>query len=142
MDSIVATVIAACGGGAGLTAILTTIFNYRKYKAEAQTLQVQNSKTEMEYITNALKDINAETKRQFDEFKEAHRAEMDELKESNRQLTHKVEVLNERLSSLMKWVQVDDARYRSILEGRIKELDPSFDFPALDDPPDVFAGTE
>ena len=112
-------------------------------------MQVENYQTEMSYITNALKDINEETKRQFDEFKKSHKeemdalkkshkAEIDELKEANHNLTKKVDKMSQRLTSLMTWVTIDDARYRSWLENRLQELDPTIEFPDLPDPPDVY----
>jgi septal ring factor EnvC (AmiA/AmiB activator) len=148
MDSISAIII-GLGGGAGIGSVLTTIFSYRKFRAEAEKMRVENTQTEMKYITSALKDINEETKRQFEEFKksqkeemdalkESHKAEIEDLKESNRILTKRIDVLNKRLASLMEWVTFDDARYRSWLENKIHELDPSIEFPELKDPPDVF----
>lgn len=152
MESVAAIII-ALGGGTGIGAVITSIFSYRQYKAKADKMQVENSQTEMTYITNALKDINEETKRQFDEFKksqkeemealkEAHKVEIDELKEANHELMKKVEKMSQRLTSLMTWVTIDDARYRSWIENRLQELDPSIEFPALPDPPDVFADDE
>ena len=152
MESVAAIVI-ALGGGTGIGAVITSIFSYRQDKAKADKMQVENSQTEMTYITNALKDINEETKRQFDEFKksqkeemealkEAHKVEIDELKEANHELMKKVEKMSQRLTSLMTWVTIDDARYRSWIENRLQELDPSIEFPALPDPPDVFADDE
>lgn len=148
-SSSVVAIIAALGGSAGISSLLTGLFSYKKFKAEADKLRVENAQTEMTYVTNALKDVNAETKRQFEEFKqsqkeemealkEAHKKEIEELKESNQVLTKRIEVLNQRLTSLMKWVTVDDARYRSWLENKVHELDPSLQFPDLADPPDVF----
>lgn len=148
MDSIAAIII-ALGGGTGLGAVISSIFSYRKYKAEADKMQVENYQTEMTYITNALKDINEETKRQFEDFKKSHKeemdalkkshkAEIDELKEANHNLTKKVDKMSQRLTSLMTWVTIDDARYRSWLENRLQELDPTIEFPDLPDPPDVY----
>ena len=130
----VAVVISAIGGGAGLSAVLTTIFSYRKYRAEAKEQQITNEKNLMEYVTKTMKDVNEETKKLNEETKK----QVAELREENSKLIKKVDVLNNKLSSLMNWIVGDDHRYRSWLEKRLHELDPDIEFPDLPDPPNVF----
>lgn len=144
MDTI-AAVIASVGGGAGLATVLATIFSYRKFKNEAETTRIKNAQTEMDYIKESFKEIAEETKRQFNEFKESSRVELDELKssneelrEANKDLKHQIDVMAQKLSSLMNWIISDDQRYRTWLENKVHELDPSIEFPEHTAPPNVF----
>lgn len=133
-STIIVAIIGALGGGAGLTAVLTTIFQYRKYREEADTIHVQNEqirseneRTEMDYVKKSLIEMQ-----------ELYKKEMNEMRESNRILEQRIDVLNKKLSSLMNWIVGDDHRYRSWLESKLHELDPSLQFPELSDPPTVF----
>lgn len=143
MDTLGA-VLAAIGGGTGLSAVLVTIFSYRKYRAEADATRVANEQTEMEYIKKSFKELNEETKAQFNEFKESAKAEIkglheeiDRLRESNATLDSTVRELKDNLSSLMAWVEGDNKRYREWLEAKVHELDPSILFPPTTDPPNM-----
>lgn len=127
MESLnaLAVLVGAIGGGTGLAATLTAIFQYRKYKAEADAARVANEQTEMEYIKQSFKELNEETKKQFSEFRESAKAEIkslheeiDKLKESNSVLDAAVKDLNYKLSSLMSWVEGDNKRYRDVRLGR------------------------
>ena len=147
MESInaLAVLFGAIGGGTGIAATLTAIFQYRKYKAEADAARVANEQTEMEYIKQSFKELNEETKKQFSEFKESAKAEIkslheeiDKLKDSNSVLDAAVKDLNHKLSSLMSWVEGDNKRYREWLENKLQELDPSIRFPDTTDPPNVY----
>ena len=148
MESLnaISVAIGAIGGGTGIAAVLTVIFQRRKYKAEAEAARVANEQTEMEYIKKSFKELNEDTKNQFNEFKESARAEIqslhaeiDKLKESNSMMGSTVKDLNRKLSSLMAWVEGDNRRYREWLENKIQELDPSIQFPDTTDPPNVYS---
>lgn len=134
----IAAIIGSIFGVSGLTGMLVVIFSYRKYKAEGDRVRVENEKTELEYLKKSFIELNEETKRQFNEFKETTRSEIEELTETNKILSHKIEVLNDKLSSLMQWVMNDDRKYRQWLEQRLHEFDPNMKFPDTIDPPDVF----
>lgn len=141
MEWVVALVGALVGGG-GIAGMLVVIFSYRKYKAEGDKVRVENEKTELEYLKKSFIELNEETKRQFNEFKTTTKAELEELRETNRILSHKIEVLTDKLSSLMQWVMSDDSKYREWLEHRLHQLDPDMQFPERSDPPDVFIDDE
>ena len=144
MDTMAAVIAiaGALGGGAGLAAVLTVLFQYRKYKAEAQTIRVQNEQNEMEYVKNALKDIVSETKKQMEELRATNKAQMDELREANHNLEERVTTLNNKIQKLVNWIFVDDHRYRSWLESKLHEYDPGLVLPELPNPPDVFGDFE
>lgn len=143
LNSIVAIIGALIGGG-GVSSVLTLFFSKRKYKAEADALRIKNEQTEMDYIKQSFKELNEETKRQYNEFKESASAEIEslhkqveDLQNSNKNLEKTVDDLNKRLTSLITWVTVDDQRYRAWLENKIHELDPSIEFPEFIAPPSV-----
>lgn len=150
-SDVVIAIVSALGGG-GITSILTTVLSRKKFKAEADSIRVQNEETEMEYIKKSFKELNEETKAQFNEFKDTAKATIDELKEeikelreSNEKLHYEstslkssVDDLKQKLTSLMNWVTGDDKRYRDWLEKTLQDLDPSIEFPSHTDPPNVF----
>ena len=78
LNSIVAIIGALIGGG-GVSSVLTLFFSKRKYKAEADALRIKNEQTEMDYIKQSFKELNEETKRQYNEFKESASAEIESL---------------------------------------------------------------
>ena len=127
MGTWIAAILGAIGGGAGLAAVLTVRFQYRKFRAEAEKLRIENEHTEMEYVKKSLIELQGELK-----------AEITELRESNKILEQRIDVLNKKIISLMNWIMGDDHRYRSWLEAKIHEMDPSVEFPHLSDPPSVF----
>ena len=142
MGAWIAAIIGTIFGTGGLAGLLVVIFSYRKYIAEADQIRVENEKTEIQYLKDSFIELNEETKRQFAEFKQMTKTELDELRETNKILSHRIEVLNDKLSSLMQWVLVDDRQYREWLEQRLHELDPDMKFPPKVEPPDVFISDE
>lgn len=132
-------ILGAIGGGAGLASVLTVIFSYRKYRAEAEAARVHNEQTEMEYIKKSFKELNEETKTQFREFKESSAAEIKGLHEEIDRLNATIKELNNKLLSLMSWVEGDNKRYREWLENKIHEFDPSIGFIDTTDPPNIYA---
>lgn len=129
--TLVAAILGALGGGAGIAAVLTVIFQFRKFKAEAKAIQIKNETAEMDYVKKSLIELHEQLKK-----------EMNELRESNKILEQRVDVLNKKIVSLMNWIMGDDHRYRSWLESKLHELDPSIEFPNLSDPPDVFGDSD
>lgn len=132
--ALIVAIITAIGGGSGLAAVLVVVFSYKKYKAEAETIMVGNEKQhkeneqkEMEYVKQSLIELQNVTK-----------AEMTELRKENKVLEQRIDTLNKKLSSLMNWIVCDDHKYRSWLESKLHELDPSLEFPKVADPPSVF----
>lgn len=132
--AMIVAIIGALGGGAGLAAVLAVIFQYKKYRAEAESTMVHNEKqhqenerNEMEYVKQSLIELQNMTK-----------SEMNELREANRELEQRIDIMNKKIASLMNWIIGDDHRYRSWLESKLHELDPSIEFPTLTDPPAVF----
>jgi len=132
-------ILGAIGGGAGLASVLTVLFSYRKYRAEAEAARVHNEQTEMEYIKKSFKELNEETKTQFREFKESSAAEIKGLHEEIDRLNATIKELNNKLLSLMSWVEGDNKRYREWLENKIREFDPSIGFIDTTDPPNIYA---
>lgn len=137
MDTTAAIVaiVGALGGATGITALVTTIFQRKKFNEEADAIRVQNEQVrqkneqeEMTYVKNSLMEMQ-----------EVYKREMAELRESNKKLHQEIDTLNKKLSSLLNWIVGDDHRYRSWLESKIHEYDPSVQFPQLSDPPAVFA---
>ncbi len=129
-----ATIIVACGGSAGISTLLTTIFQRKKYKAEAETIDTANQTTiihnqqeEMTYVTNQLIHLQ-----------EMYKSDMEELRDANKRLQHKVDGLNKKLMTLMNWIVVDNHKYQTWLEERLKEYDPDIVFQEHMPPPDVF----
>ena len=127
MGTVIVAILGAIGGGAGLAAVLTVIFQHKKFRAEAEALRIQNERTEMEYVKQSLIELHEKLK-----------TEISEVRESNKILEQRVDILNKKIVSLMKWIMGDDHRYRSWLENKIHEMDPSVEFPHLSDPPEVF----
>lgn len=132
--AMIVAIIGALGGGAGLAAVLAVIFQYKKYRAEAESTMVHNEKqhqenerNEMEYVKQSLIELQNMTK-----------SEMNELRKANKELEQRIDVMNKKIASLMNWIIGDDHRYRSWLEAKLHELDPSIEFPTLTDPPAVF----
>ena len=56
-SDVVIAIVSALGGG-GITSILTTVLSRKKFKAEADSIRVQNEETEMEYIKKSFKEGN------------------------------------------------------------------------------------
>ena len=136
MDTTAAIVaiVGAFGGATGITALVTTIFQRKKFNEEADTIRVQNEQVrqkneqeEMTYVKHSLIEMQ-----------EVYKREMAELRESNKKLHQEIDTLNKKLSSLLNWIVGDDHRYRSWLESKLHEYDPSIQFPQLSDPPTVF----
>lgn len=139
---LLSVVLGSLGGGAGLASVLTVVFSYRKFRAEAEAARVQNEETEMEYIKKSFKELNEETKTQFREFKESSAAEIKGLHEEIDRLNATIKELNNKLLSLMSWVEGDNKRYREWLENKIHELDPSIGFIDTTDPPNIYANEQ
>lgn len=127
-------IIGGLGGATGISTLLVTIFQRRKYKAEAETIDAANQTTiihnqqeEMTYVTNQLIHLQ-----------EMYKSDMEELREANKRLQHKVDGLNKKLMTLMNWIVVDNHKYQTWLEERLKEYDPDIVFQEHMPPPDVF----
>ena len=146
-EQIIALIVAV-GGSSGITALLTTLFQKKKYRAEAEkifaeaeAMHQKNEQTAMEYIKNTLIEITDKLKDDINDLREANdklKQSNEELRESNRILEQRVDVLNKKIIALMNWIMGDDHRYRTWLETRLHEIDPSIEFPDLTDPPNVF----
>lgn len=127
-------IIGGLGGATGISTLLVTIFQRRKYKAEAETIDAANQTTiihnqqeEMTYVTNQLIHLQ-----------EMYKSDMEELREANKRLQRKVDGLNKKLMTLMNWIVVDNHKYQTWLEERLKEYDPDIVFQEHMPPPDVF----
>lgn len=127
-------IIGGLGGATGISTLLVTIFQRRKYKAEAETIDAANQTTiihnqqeEMTYVTNQLIHLQ-----------EMYKSDMEELREANKRLQRKVDGLNKKLITLMNWIVVDNHKYQTWLEERLKEYDPDIVFQEHMPPPDVF----
>lgn len=127
-------IIGGLGGATGISTLLVTIFQRRKYKAEAETIDAANQTTiihnqqeEMTYVTNQLIHLQ-----------EMYKTDMEELREANKRLQRKVDGLNKKLMTLMNWIVVDNHKYQTWLEERLKEYDPDIVFQEHMPPPDVF----
>ncbi len=127
-------IIGGLGGATGISTLLVTIFQRRKFKAEAETIDAANQTTiihnqqeEMTYVTNQLIHLQ-----------EMYKSDMEELRESNKRLQRKVDSLNKKLMTLMNWIVVDNHKYQTWLEERLKEYDPDIVFQEHMPPPDVF----
>lgn len=128
-------IIGGLGGATGISTLLVTIFQRKKYKAEAETIEAANQTTlihnqqeEMTYVTNQLIRLQ-----------EMYKSDMEELREANKRLQRKVDGLNKKLMTLMNWIVVDNHKYQTWLEERLKEYDPDIVFQEHMPPPDVFA---
>lgn len=134
MDSAqMLAIIGALGGATGISTLLVTVFQRKKYKAEAETIEAQNQTTiihnqqeEMKFVTNQMRDLQ-----------EMYKKEMTEIRESNQKLQKKVDKLNKKLVTLMNWIVVDNRKYQTWLEGKLREYDPNIAFPDHTEPPDV-----
>lgn len=127
-------IIGGLGGATGISTLLVTIFQRRKFKAEADTIDAANQTTiihnqqeEMTYVTNQLIHLQ-----------EMYKSDMEELREANKRLQRKVDGLNKKLMTLMNWIVVDNHKYQTWLEERLKEYDPDIVFQEHMPPPDVF----
>ena len=127
-------IIGGLGGATGISTLLVTIFQRKKYKAEAETIDAANQTTiihnqqeEMTYVTNQLIHLQ-----------EMYKSDMEELREANKRLQRKVDGLNKKLMTLMNWIVVDNHKYQTWLEERLKEYDPDIVFQEHMPPPDVF----
>lgn len=130
MENIIMLITAIVGSG-GITAVITSILNHRKYKAEAHVIEVdaierqkKAEKEYMEYIHNQLKEIT-----------ETHKKESDELRSMNKELNEKVSVLRDEISTLISWIITDNNAYRNWLENELRKRDPSLEFPKCKEPP-------
>ena len=128
-------IIGGLGGATGISTLLVTIFQRKKYKAEAETIEAANQTTlihnqqeEMTYVTNQLIHLQ-----------EMYKSDMEELREANKRLQRKVDGLNKKLMTLMNWIVVDNHKYQTWLEERLKEYNPDIVFQEHMTPPDVFA---
>lgn len=128
--STILTIIASIIGTGGLSALLTGILSARKYRSEAlkteqeaESLKVQN----MDYIHKRLQEIS-----------ESQNQESIKLRQRNDELNNKIEVLNDKLQTIMEWVVYDNQQYRQWLEARLLELDPDIEFPRCSPPPKIF----
>lgn len=128
--STILTIIASIIGTGGLSALLTGILSARKYRSEAlkteqeaESLKVQN----MDYIHKRLQEIS-----------ESQNQESIKLRQRNDELNNKIEVLNDKLQTIMEWVVYDNQQYRQWLESRLLELDPDIEFPKCSPPPKIF----
>ena len=126
-------IIGALGGATGISTLIVTVFQRKKYRAEAETIEVANQTTmienqqkEMTYVTNQMRELQ-----------EMYKKEMNEIRDSNKKLQQKVDQLNKKLMTLMNWIVVDNRRYQTWLEDKLREYDPSIEFPDHSDPPDV-----
>ena len=122
---LIATIVAAVLGSGGISGVLVAMLSSRKYRAEARLVEQQaesarkDSENRMnEYISAQLKDL-AET----------HKKESEELRRQNKELSEHVNVLTYRLNMLMNWIVIDNNRYITWLESKVKECDPNIVFP-------------
>ena len=125
--NLILAIITALGGTAGITSVITTIFQRKKMKAEAESVKIQNDKAVMDYVTNALKNLS-----------ETYKSDQEKLKEELQKQKDLVADLNRKLASLMNWIVNDNHKYRSWLESKLRECDPDIELPEVSDPPNVF----
>ena len=143
-----ALILTAFGGGTAISTILTTIFQRRKYKADAKAIemkadaeQIKNEQSQMDYLKKTLIELSEQMKADMKEVREANeklKESNKHLEESNRELEKRVDELNNKVIQLMRWITVDDRRYRTWLEERLQELDPNIEFPDFIEPPNIF----
>ncbi len=122
---LVITLIATIIGSGGISAMLATMLSARKYRAEARLIEQQaeaarkDSESRMnEYISTQLKDL-AET----------HKKESEDLRKRNKELSDRVNVLTAKLNAFMNWIVIDNNRYVTWAETKLKEYDPNITFP-------------
>lgn len=125
--NLIIAIITALGGTAGITSVVTIIFQRKKMKAEAESVKIENDKAVMDYVTNALKNLS-----------ETYKSDQEKLKEELQKQKDLVADLNKRLASLMNWIVNDNHKYRSWLESKLRECAPDIELPEVSDPPNVF----
>lgn len=125
--NLILAIITALGGTAGITSVITTIFQRKKMKAEAESVKIENDKAVMDYVTNALKNLS-----------ETYKSDQEKLKEELQKQKDLVADLNRKLASLMNWIVNDNHKYRAWLESKLRECDPDIELPEVSDPPNVF----
>lgn len=128
----IVAIISALVGGSGISAVLTTIFSARKYKAEAQRLEEETRSSRDEAYRKNLDYIQ----QKMIELSSKYESEADALRKRNDELDAKIAKLNDRIQQLMQWIVVDNNRYRVWLETELKRADPSITFPECPCVPD------
>ena len=132
------TIVSCVIGSGGISALATSFFSARKYKAEAlkteqeaQRIREQSKIEEMEYVRNCMKSISEDS-----------RKENGETKKHSEELSSRVDELNDKLQAIMEWVIYDNQRYRSWLEDELRKRDPNIEFPTCAPPPKIFQSKE
>lgn len=133
--SMVIAIIGAIIGSGGIATVITAILSARKYKSEAEKteqeaigLHVSNEITSVDYISQQLQTIAADSRR-----------ESEILRARNDELNCRINDLNDRLQAVMSWIIIDNQQYRQWLETELIKLKPDIVFPKCPPPPSVFS---
>lgn len=131
---IVIAIIVAIVGSGGVSAIITSLLSAKKFSSESRKMDVEadclnneEKRADMEYLSKRLREIS-----------EAHSEDSMKLRQRNDELSRQINDLNNKLQKLMEWIIYDNSRYVSWLEARLKEHDPNVVFPECPPPPKIF----
>ena len=127
MDNVEAimTIVATILGTGGVTALLTTILNAKKYKAEAMRIEQETERDRKE----SEQRMNESIKNQIMELSEIHKKESAALRKQNKVLSDQINDLNNKIHELMEWIAYDNSKYRGWLETELVKLKPDIVFP-------------
>lgn len=119
------TIISTILGTGGITAILTSIFSAKKYKAEALRIEQDTEQERQE----SEQRMNDSIRQQIMELSEIHRKESDVLRKQNKILSDQIKDLNMKIQDLMEWIAYDNSKYRAWLETELVKLKSDIVFP-------------
>lgn len=127
ISTTIITIIGAILGTGGLTAFTTTLFNCRKFKAEAVKIESENDMAKFEFINKRLQEIS-----------ENAESDSKELRKRNAELNQQIADLNDKLQMIMEWIMYDNQKYRTWLENELRKFNPDVQFPDCPVPPKIF----
>lgn len=123
ITAIIAGLGALIGSG-GVTAIIHELSLRKKVNSDSESQKSEKTTELMKYFTDEIKRINEQTKSQ-----------LTEIQAENASLKKEITTLNTRVTTLVRWIMVDNQAYRNWLEDTLKSLDPDVDIPKCAEPP-------
>ena len=125
--TIIIAIFGALGGASGIVSIISLFQSRKKLAAEVESIKQQNEQASMEFVKKSLQELT-----------ETYKADQADSKKQNAELQQQVDQLRGQITSLMNWIVNDNHKYRLWLESKLREKDPSIEFPEVSDPPNVF----
>lgn len=121
MDTtFIISVIGAILGSGGLAAVITAILSARKYRAEANDLERKSRQDMDEYMNRRMKELT-----------DMYVKETQDLKAQNKELQNQINDLQDKMQELISWIVHENYTNIALLKAKIKECDPSYQFPEI-----------